>query len=809
MPKMTNSALKAMLASQYSGAVAASNASKLSGERADAMSYYNGDMSKDMPAMPGRSAAVSMDVADTVEGILPQLMEIFCGNDEVVKFGPVGPEDVQAAEQETDYINHVFMNRNPGFLVLYSFIKDALLSKVGVVKVWWEKTEREEKETYLDKTEDEYALIVADPDVEVVEHTEHPADQDGVGRADSEGGDYSAANGRASAQNAGIGLGVGAAIQPQTLHDVTVVTKKKYAQAHVLGVPPEEFGIEAGARNIRDCNYCFHKIVNRTEAELIEMGYDPTQVKALPSYRAWSNTEENARDTVAESMNTRAPDDVNASARLVEITEHYVRMDYEDNGKPCLYRVTTGGKQGEILLLNGKPDIIEFDAIPFAAMTPIIVTHRFYGKSLADLVMDVQKIKTALTRGLLDNIYLALNVRTEVPESHASENTLDDLLVSRPGGIVRTKAPGGLRELGHTDIGGTVYPALEYFDQRLETRTGASKRGQGIEPDALLNQSATAAKIVENASQARVRLIARIFAETGIKDLFWLLHGTVKKHGDQAQIVRLKNNWVTVDPREWKTRDDLTVHVGLGTGGRAQEIAELTLLANFQKDALINGLTNLVTVQNIYSTAAAITKAMGRPNVDAFFTDPKTQPPLQPKPDPKILELQMKAQTEHQALQSKAQLEQQKSAVDTQHQIAKTQADMALAEKKFELEKQLKLIDAEIQIKKHSMDMEKHHAEMQARAADGQAKVDGAQIDVHLATRKMDLDHKARLAEKGMADGPDGQPTVHPGVVDVLRAVADSHQQLMKAVTAPRKTAVHRDPKTGRVAHAVSSIEAA
>lgn len=161
---MDDAALKALLASQYSSALSASNASKLSSERERALAYYNGEMS-DMPAEPGRSQAVSLDVADTIEGIMPQLMEIFCGTDDVVKFDPVGPEDVEAAEQETDYINHVFMNQNHGFLVLYSFIKDALLSKTGVAKVWWEKEERETRETYLDKTPDEYALIAANPDV--------------------------------------------------------------------------------------------------------------------------------------------------------------------------------------------------------------------------------------------------------------------------------------------------------------------------------------------------------------------------------------------------------------------------------------------------------------------------------------------------------------------------------------------------------------------------------------------------------------------------------------------------------------------
>jgi hypothetical protein len=143
--------LKALLSAERYDALSAMAASKLSDERASALNYYMGNMSKDMPAPDGRSKAVSSDVADTIEGLMPPLMDIFASGDEVVQFAPVGPEDVAAAEQETDYVNHVFMQQNPGFLVLYSFIKDALLSKVGVVKVWWECRDEVERETYLDQ----------------------------------------------------------------------------------------------------------------------------------------------------------------------------------------------------------------------------------------------------------------------------------------------------------------------------------------------------------------------------------------------------------------------------------------------------------------------------------------------------------------------------------------------------------------------------------------------------------------------------------------------------------------------------------
>ena len=171
MPKMSSMDLKALLANEKAAALAGTSSSKLQEERSRAMDYYLSDMSRDMPAQEGRSKAVSSDVSDTIEGLMPMLMDIFTSGDEVVQFSPVGPEDMEAAEQETQYINFVFMQQNPGFLTLYSMMKDALLSKTGVVKVWWETEEREEKETYYDLTDEQLAMIAADPSMEIVKHT--------------------------------------------------------------------------------------------------------------------------------------------------------------------------------------------------------------------------------------------------------------------------------------------------------------------------------------------------------------------------------------------------------------------------------------------------------------------------------------------------------------------------------------------------------------------------------------------------------------------------------------------------------------
>ncbi len=172
MAKMDDIELKGLLQAAYSDALSSNTANKLSQDREKAMRYYLGDVSQDIPNEEGRSEAVSFDVSDTVEGLMPVIMEIFTGTDEVVKFEAQGPEDAKAAEQETDYINHVFMQQNPGFITLYSMSKDALLSKCGLAKVWWQVDESEEEETYYSLSDDQYMMIAANPDVEIIEHTE-------------------------------------------------------------------------------------------------------------------------------------------------------------------------------------------------------------------------------------------------------------------------------------------------------------------------------------------------------------------------------------------------------------------------------------------------------------------------------------------------------------------------------------------------------------------------------------------------------------------------------------------------------------
>jgi hypothetical protein len=679
MPAMMSpSALKALLQAEKSDALGGSftgtgpKSNELAFQRSRAMDYYYGDVSADMPVADGHSKAVSTDVSDTVEGLMPVLMDIFASGEEVVKFEPIGIEDEAAAEQEGDYVNYVFMQKNPGFLVLYSFIKDALLSKNGFVKVTWSEEKREERETYENQPEQVFAVLVAQPDIEVVDHTEHK-DEGPSG---------------------------------EILHDITVVHRSTYKCAKVESVPPEEFGISRYARSIKDATYCYHQTPNLTQSDLISQGYDAAQIRKLPSTGMAMSEEDQARDTVEKDR--AAADTVNKATRRILVTEHYVVMDYDDDGAK-LYRVTTGGDELEVLTRKGEPDVHLVDEMPFASATPIPVTHRFYGRSIADLVIDIQQIKTALLRSLLTNAYLSNNSRLELAESHAHERTLDDLLVNRPGGVVRTKLPGGLVPIPNQPIGNFAFPLIEYIDATREWRTGVTRQGQGINADALQNQSATAVAQVFTAAQARVKLIARILAETGIRDLFALLHGVIRKNDRQVNTTRLRNKWVPVDPRNWKTREDMTINVGLGTGSTQEQVQHLMMILGLQKEAIQMPQLGLVTPQNMYATADKLCQKMGLKSAQPYFTEPSQNPQAgQQPPDPKMIEAQGKLEIEKQKAGTQMQLEQVKHQANVQSETVKAQADITLKREQMQIEFQLKReqMTAELALKREQMMME-------------------------------------------------------------------------------------------------------
>jgi hypothetical protein len=717
--RMTDSELRALLDAEKLDSLAPTQASILSYERERAMRYYLGDMQRELPSLDGRSAAISSDVMDTVEGLMPDLMGIFAGSDDVVRFEPVGPEDVQAAQQETDYVNHVFMQQNPGFMILYQFIKDSLLSKNGFIKVWTETENKATKYTFYDQPDDAFAMILSNPEFQVIAHTPKMSPMG-------------------------------------PLHDVTVQANKAIKHHRVMCLPPEEFGVSRNCRTMAECGYCYHQAAVAV-AVLINQGYDPDVVRNLPSFSQTTahltNMEALARDTVKESQMHGAGDEgMNAANRQVLVIEHYIRMNYEGDGRSRLYRVVTG-ELNAFITRNGELDITEIDMIPIVTMSPVPQPHRFFGRSVADLVIEIQQIKTAILRSTLDNMYMSVMPRPVVYESNSGPQTLEDLLIMRPGMPIRAKNPGAIEWQEVPNVGQFALPMLQFMDSLREWRTGVSRMGQAMDPNAIQNQVATIANQMYNQGQAKVKLLARIFAETGIRDLFALLHKEIRKYGDQQQTVRLRNQWVAVDPTQWKDRDDMTVNVGLGTGSKAERLAQLQMLIQAQTQAVQIGL---VSKENFYNSAKAMTTLMDLKDPDMFFVSPSAPPsndpnaqPLPPPPNPE----QQKTQADVMANQQKLQIEQAKAQADVQREVAQAQSQIAIAERKAQLETQLAMINAEIKQREHAMDMEKHNAQMELHARKMMTTMGGGNNgDGDGARASIEVKHGADQIVEPMAD---------------------------------------------------------
>ena len=639
--KLTDETLLAIIEREVGSSTSYSG--ELDHQRRKALEYYNGEPFGNEIA--GRSSVVSTDVMDVIEWSMPILMRIFGSGDQVGRFEPQNPEDVDMAEQATDYCNYVFFRENDGFKLLYDVMKDALLSKTGIFKIIWKDDEEVERESYEGLSDEEFQLLVMDDAVEVVEHT--------------------ALGGVIETQTEELGLEQQQEIPMQ--HNVTIMRKVCSGKVDIQVVAPEEFYISRTARSIEDANFVCHR-TSYTVSQLIEMGFDEASDYASDDDQRFDQ-EYVARNFTDDSLASLPDDETDSSTREVWIDEAYIRCDWDGDGIAEIRKVW---KAGDKIILNE-----EVDRIPFADICPLPMPHKFYGFSIADIVMDLQLIKSTLWRNILDNIYHLNNGRFECLDGKVN---MDDMLTNRPAGVVRVKEMGAVRRLDAPDIGKAPYEMLNYIDAVRDGRTGITKFNQGLDANVLQQTTATAFMQQMQSSQARIELIARMFAETGVKKAFLMIYELLQKHSDKAKVVRLRNEWVTVDPASWRNKADFTVRVGLGNGNREQNMVHLQTLAQMQEKIVqAGGMGLLVTPKNIYNTLKEIGMNMGLKNIEEYLTDPddgQVQPQQQAE-DGKAQVEAMKAQVDMQKLQLEAQkLEFEKQKLDFEGQ--KLQAEMQM-----------------------------------------------------------------------------------------------------------------------------------
>ena len=663
--KMTEDELASKLSQEIEQATGHMN-SELSGQREDNMKYYLGE--KFGNEIDGRSEIVTTDVRDTVEYIMPSLMRIFTTHQNVAEFEPQGPEDVEMAKQATDYVNYVFNRQNNGFKVLYDVFKDALISKTGIVKHYWEEKTEVSTEHYENLTEIEYQAVLANDELEVLQHTEKIVQE---AQLDENG----------------------MMVSPEIIsHDLKAKRTKTGGQVRVVSVPPEEFLISRRAVDIESAQFICHR-VKKSVSDLILEGYDPKVVENMPSY-SQSQAEYNEERLARFSYDDDAipPDEGSGANRKIWLDECYTHIDFDGDGIAELRKITKGGNE---ILEN-----IEIDYIPFSTICPLPIPHKFYGMSVADTVKDIQLIKSTIVRNILDNMYLTNNARYAVL---AGQVELDDLLTSRPGGIVRMRAPGAVTPLPTPQISPDAFNMVRYLDQVREERSGVSKMTQGLNPDVLTSHvtSGAISAATESAMQ-RTELIARIFAETGIKDVFRCIYQLIQRYEDREKMVFLNNRFVPIDPSKWKDKLNCTVNVGVGSGSQQSKMQTMSSIMNIMQGLVQNGgMGSLVTPQNIYNAVSEFMAQSGYKNSDMFVSNPQMMPPPQP-PQPSIEEKvqQQKAQVELQKLQLQAkelEIETQIKAQELKLKQEESAINLALKNKDLEIKKsQLELNEQEL-----------------------------------------------------------------------------------------------------------------
>jgi hypothetical protein len=707
-PKITTDELKVIVSRQITQAGSSSAITK---ERSDLFDAYMGEpYAEDVGIAKGKSFVVSTDVSDTVEWIMPELMEIFTSGDKVVSFEPLSEDDEEKAEQETDVVNHVFMRKNPGFLILYSFLKDGLIQKNGYVKRWWDSSEEITVEEYEGLSPEDLMQIDQQWQEAGAETEYLEAEQDEYG-----------------------------------IH-VKVRVTEKCEGLKIAPVPPEELLIHPRWNSISldGCPFVAHK-KTETVSSLIEMGFERKQLDELGE----AADEEFSEERIGRFNSDGSEEDSDgepADKSMTDILVHecYVYLDYDGDGIAELRKITVAGTGHEILRKeDGEDANEEVSACPISAWTPIIVPHRHFGRAVAELVDDLQRIKTSLFRNTMDNFYINNNPTREIAEDGIGDNTIEDMLVDRPGKIVRTANPGMYVEHVPPQFAAQSLAVIEYVDTVRENRTGVSRLSQGLDANTI-NKTAKGQAQLMSAAQKKIALIARIAAETGVKDLFRGIHDDLRRNASKAMTVRLTGGWVQVDPRHWRNRSDVAANVALGIGNAEQQMAKLMVIADKQEQNLLAG-SPIVTPKNLHHTYEKMIDVAGFKNPTAFFTDPDTVEPQEPPPDPQM-ELvkgqlqneQMKIQLDAQDKQQKSMLEGQKAASEAdlkgktiELDVAKLQADNREKDKKIEL------MDAQI-------------AEIFAKIRQGNAQLhlEAGKADADIALRGDDQGLKKRAADR-------------------------------------------------------------
>jgi len=641
----------------------------IGGNRAKATEYYYGDPFGDEE--DGRSQVVSMDVRDTVQGILPSLMRIFFGPERVVEFAPQGPEDVMGAEQATDYVDFIFKRDNPGFKILHSAFKDALVRKCGIVKYWWDESTEVRAESFSMLDEQSMMMLTEDPNVEISAVREYPVPS-------------------TEPMNEAQAI----MTPPPMMYDVEIKRRIKTGKVKIEALPPEEFLIDRRAKSIEEAIFVGHRTM-KTVSDLVAMGYDYDEmVEAAGNGNDFDNNDEyQARNpfAVISTANNGDP-----SSKSVLYIEGYLKVDFDGDGIAEMRRICTIGTGNKVV----RNEIV--DDRQFADFCPDPEPHTFFGMCPADVVMDIQEIKSNVQRGILDSLAQAIHPRTAIVEGQAN---LEDVLNTEVGAVIRMRAPGMVQPFTTPFVGQAAFPMLDYLDDIKQTRTGISKAAAGLDADALQSTTKAAVSATVNAAHQHIEMIARIFAETGMRKLFTGILKLVVENQDRARMVRLRNTFVPIDPRSWNANMDVIVNVGVGDGTIEDRINILNQVA-MRQEMLIKetGPNNpVVTIPQYTNTLTKMLQLAGIKDSQNYFNqlpaDFQLPEPPAPKPTPEEMLAQVQAQAIQADIQKKAaelQLDREKALLADDRERDRIEQDGILRRYELELKYGVQIQSAEI-----------------------------------------------------------------------------------------------------------------
>ena len=586
----------------------------ISPQRALAGQYYKGEPFGNEEE--GRSQAISMDVRDTVQAMMPSIMRVFFAANNVVEFAPNGPEDVENAAQATEYVNYCLTRDNNLFNECHSTFKDALIRKNGIMKVWWNNDKDVTTHYFTGLDEATFSVLQSDATVEVK--------------------DVEITYGEVPMMPPEM-MGMPAPPAPAS-YDCTVVRTVEKGRLCVQSVPPEEFLIDRRARSIETAEFVAHRRYV-TVSDLVKMGYDFDEVQDL-GYETQDDFggNEEAFDRNPQAF-TNITGRTDTSSRKVLYIEGYVYVDMDGDGIAELCRVCVAGSANKVL--HWEP----CDFIPFVDFCPDPEPHTFFGMSMADVTMDIQLIKSNILRNTLDSLAQSIHPRTGVVEGQVN---IEDVMNTEVGGIIRMRAPGMVQPFTIPFVGQQAFPMLQYMDELRENRTGISKAAAGLDANALQSSTRAAVAATISAAAQHIELICRIFAETGMKNLFRKSMQLISKNQDAPRMVRLRNKFVPIDPRAWDANMDVIVNVAIGVGSNEEKMAFLGQVAQKQEMLMQMG-GPLADMQGYYNTLAQMMALAGYKDPTVFFNDPATMPPPpppappQPTPEEMLSQVQMEA----------------------------------------------------------------------------------------------------------------------------------------------------------------------